>query len=98
MKKDQINVGLAEGMSRSDSLGRRVDHAEVHHFSAGGFQLSSDPSVVTLEPFAQARELTPISVKPDAEEADAMALARFSENGFHLQYRADIAFFDSSPI
>jgi len=68
MKKNEIDIGLAELMPRSQSLFRSVDQPQVDYLRAGFFELFGDLPLVSFQTIFQAGELRPIRVQTNAEE------------------------------
>ena len=70
IKKDEVDIRLAEPVAGVASLFGTVHQAQVDHFHVHGAQpLGHAPGIVD-EALLQARELRPVSFEPYAEQAD----------------------------
>src|SRR5205814_9378329 len=70
VQKNQIDIALAELMPGFKRFHRTVDQAEVDDLNAGPLQSLLNDRDISLQPLFQPRELRPVGVQPDSEQAD----------------------------
>ena len=81
MQEDKIDVSLTKRVTRCHGLVRIVHHAKIDDFNPECSEASGDLLVIAFQSLVQPRELLPVGIQANAEEANLMCL-------IYLQKRA----------
>lgn len=74
MEQQQVHVRAVKVVPRRYGFLRRVNHSEIDNGNAALLDLFVDFFVERQQPLAQAGELWPIGVQPNAEQSDCYVM------------------------
>ena len=77
MQEDKIDVSLTKRVTCRHGLVRIVHHAQVDDFGAKRSEASGDLLVIAFQSLLQPRELLPVGIQTNAEQANFMRLIYF---------------------
>ena len=80
VEKNQVHIGLAKLVTGSDGFFGRIDQPQIDDIDSGCSEKMSNTRDVAFQAFLQTRELRPVSIEANTEEANGELYVVWSEH------------------